>query len=272
MQTLIIKTMAETYQTLEIIREKSISTVWLNRPGVHNALDRQMISELSLALSELAADRSTRLAAIRGRGKSFCAGADIKWMKGGAGLAAEDNYREVRMLSDLYRQIYTFPKPLVTVVHGASSGGANGIVAASDIAVCSDDAVFSLSEVRLGLVPSVIAPYIIRRTGEFPARELMLTAKKIYGTEAARIGLVNRSCQLREIDQVIEDMYLQLLEGGPQALELCKKLILEVCNGVAPGDPDGYTADLLASIRVSEEGQEGMAAFLEKRKPGWHQK
>jgi methylglutaconyl-CoA hydratase len=264
--------MAENYQTLEIIKEKRITTIWLNRPAVHNALDRVMISELSIVLSRLADDRDTRLTAIRGRGKSFCAGADIKWMKGGAGRPAEENYREVRMLSDLYRQIYTFPKPTVTVVHGASSGGANGIVAASDIAVCSDDAVFSLSEVRLGLVPSVIAPYIIRRTGEFPARELMLTAKRIYGTEAARIGLVNRSCQLREIDQVLDELYLQLLDGGPEAVLLCKKLILDVCSAIPPGDPDGYTADLLARIRVSEEAQEGLAAFLEKRKPGWHEK
>lgn len=261
--------MTEKYQTTEVIREKNLATVWLNRPEVHNAFNALMILELSRALSELAQDNSARVVIIRGRGKSFCAGADIKWMKEGAGQSDEENYREALMLSDLFLLIYNFPKPLIAVVHGASTGGANGIVAASDIAICSDDTVFSLSEVKIGLVPSVIAPYIIKRTGEFPARELMLTARRIYGTEAQQLGLVNRSCQLREMDQVLDDLTGQLLEGGPEAMVLCKELIHAVCNTLPAGNQEGYTAELLARIRVSEEGQEGMAAFLEKRKPWW---
>ena len=261
--------MADTYQTIEITRQQGSATLWLNRPGVHNAFNATMISELSRAVSELGSDKSARIVIIRGRGKSFCSGADIKWMKEGAGQTARQNYEEAQMLSDCFRLIYNLPKPVIAVVHGASTGGANGIVAASDIAICSDDAVFSLSEVRIGLVPSVISPWVIRRIGEFRARELMLTAARIYGSEAAAIGLVNRSCQLRELDQVLDDLIGRLLEAGPEALVLCKELIIHVCNIPGNGERDKYTAEMLAGLRVSGEGQEGMAAFLEKRKPRW---
>jgi methylglutaconyl-CoA hydratase len=257
------------YNTIEISRGKNSATIWLNRPDVHNAFNAEMIAELSLAVSKLGNDKSLRLIIIRGRGKSFCAGADLNWLKESVTLTREQNYNEALQLSDCFYRIYSCPKPVITLVHGASTGGANGMVAASDIAICSDDAIFSLSEIKLGLVPSVISPYIIKRIGEFPARELMLTGRRITGREAAERGLVNHSCQVNEVDQALENIAAELAEGGPQALGICKRLIADVSSSLTIEESVAATSGILAEIRISEEGQEGIAAFLEKRKPLW---
>jgi methylglutaconyl-CoA hydratase len=257
------------YNTIEISGGKNNATIWLNRPDVRNAFNAEMIEELTVAVSTLGSDKSLRLLIIRGRGKSFCAGADLNWMKESITHTREQNYDEALKLSDCFYKIYSCPIPVITLVHGASTGGANGLVAASDIAICSDDAIFSLSEIRLGLVPSVIAPYIIKRIGEFPARELMLTGRRITGREAAERGLVNQSCQVNEIDQALENIVAELSECGPRALGICKQLIAEVSSRLTIEESVTATSGILAEIRISEEGQEGMAAFLEKRKPRW---
>jgi methylglutaconyl-CoA hydratase len=259
----------DSYKTIEITTERNAATIWLNRPEVRNAFNALMISEITGAFDILGEDNSVRIIIIRGKGKSFCAGADMNWMMESSSLSREDNYREALLLSECFFKIYSSHKPVLAVVHGASMGGGNGLVAASDIALCTDDTVFSLSEVKIGLVPSVIAPYIIKRIGEFPARELMLTARRISGIEAAGYGLVNHSYPAEEMDMEADLLVGQLLEGGPEALVICRKLMYDVCNNLNICNAVGKTAEMIAAIRTSEEAREGMAAFLEKRKPGW---
>lgn len=257
------------YETIDIKKEKVVATIWLNRPDIRNAFNGIMIEELTNAFEELGTDSSVRLIILRGRGKAFCAGADLNWMRQAKDDSREVNYRESLKLSECFFKIYTCEKPVITCVHGASTGGANGLVAASDIALCADDTVFSLSEVKIGLVPSVVSPYIIKRIGEFPARELMLTARRIYGIEAARRGLVNQSFPAEEVEQELAMLVKQLIEGGPEALGITKRLIFDVCNNLTIGNSVGKTAGIIADIRTSEEAQEGMSAYLEKRKPKW---
>jgi methylglutaconyl-CoA hydratase len=257
------------YKTIEIERAKAVATIWLNRPEVRNAFDNVMIADLTNAFEELGEDDSVRLVILRGRGKVFCAGADLNWMRQAKADSREVNYREALKLSECFYRIYTCEKPVITCIHGASTGGANGFVAASDIALCADDTVFSLSEVKIGLVPSVVSPYIIKRIGEFPARELMLTARRIYGIEAAQRGLVSHSFPAEELDQELGKLVEQLTEGGPEALVITKRLIFDVCNNLTICNAVGKTAEIIADIRASQEGQEGMSAFLEKRKPRW---
>ena len=257
------------YQTIEITADKSVSTIWLNRPEVRNAFNAGMVAELAESFEELGSNSSVRVIVIRGRGKAFCAGADLNWMRESVTYSREKNYREAMQLSECFYKIYSCPKPVITLVHGASTGGANGLVAASDIAISADDTVFSLSEVKIGLVPAVISPYIIKRIGEFPARELMLTAKRIHGREAAERGLVNHSYPEEELDQELAKLIEQLIEGGPGALRITKELVFDVCNNLTLSSTIEKTAGIIAEIRTSGEGQEGMSAFLEKRKPRW---
>ena len=262
----------DNFRTIEVTSGRSVSTIWLNRPEVRNAFNALMVSELSAVFKELGSDSSARVIVVRGKGKAFCAGADLNWMKEAVNYSREDNYKEALQLSALFHDIYSCPKPVISMVHGASTGGANGIVAASDIAICADDTVFSLSEVKLGLVPAVISPYVIKRVGEFPARELMLTAKRIKGEEAADRGLVNRSCPPLKLEEEVEELVAQLLEGGPSAISITKKLIYDVCNNQSLSTSIEKTAAIIADMRTSEEGLEGMAAFLEKRKTRWAEK
>lgn len=257
------------YKTLETTSEDKVFTIWLNRPDVRNAFNLDMIKELTGIFGELSADKSVRVIVLRGRGKVFCAGADLNWMLEAANYSREENYSEASMLSRCFYTIYSIPKPVISIIHGAATGGANGFVAASDIALSANDAVFSLSEVKIGLVPAVISPYIIKRIGEFPARELMLTAKRISGKEAAGIGLVNRSLPAEELDSELKQLTGQLIEGGPQALEITKRLIYDITNELSLNEAVEQTSGIIADLRASEEGREGMAAFLEKRKPRW---
>lgn len=262
----------ERFQTINLSINRSVSTIWLNRPEVRNAFNAEMINELLSALSKVEKDSQVRVIVIRGKGKVFCSGADLNWMRDAVNYSREENFREATLLSKLFGRIYACSKPVITVVHGASTGGANGLVAASDVALSADDAVFSLSEVKSGLVPAVISPYIIKRTGEFSARELMLTARRIYGKEAAERRLVNHSFPAEELDRELGETIDHLLEGGPEALKITKSMIRDVCNNWNFETAVEETAVIIADMRTSEEGQEGMTAFLEKRKPGWVEK
>ena len=206
---------------------------------------------------------------IRGRGKSFCAGVDLNWMRGVSQNSYEQNYQESLLLSKCFYSIYTCPKPTIAAVHGVALGGANGLLAACDIAYCTDDATFSLSEVKIGIVPACISPYIIKRVGEYGARELMLTGSRINGQEAERFRLVNRSVPAGNLDEAIRETVSFMRTSGPEAMRHCKELIFKVCNKLTLEEAYDYTARMIAEIRASEEGQEGMAAFLEKRKPNW---
>lgn len=259
----------KTYQTIEIIKENQLATIWLNRPEIHNAFNELMISELILAFEELKNDSNAKIVILRGRGKSFCAGADLNWMRNVASYSYEQNLTESLNLSKCFYSIYTFPKPTIAIVHGAAIGGANGLLAACDFAYCDENTTFSLSEVKIGIIPACISPYVTKRVGEYPAKELMLTGKRFKGAEAMQHKLVNKSLKSHEIDSYVEEIVTQLLTSGPDAMSHCKNLLFDLCNDWSLDEAVEKTAKIIADIRQSPEGQEGMAAFLEKRKPSW---
>lgn len=257
------------FKTIEFEKKDSIATVWLNRPEIRNAFNEVMIAELIEVFEAINAMEEVRLIMLRGRGKSFCAGADLNWMRDVVNYGYEQNYRESYQLSKCFHTIYTAAKPTIAKVHGAAIGGANGLLAACDFAYAGDETVFSLSEVKIGVVPACISPYVIKRVGEYGSRELMLTGRRFNGQEAERYKLVNKSMPYEELDKYIEEVIKLLMSSGPKAMEHCKQLIYDVSNKVNLNEALDYTARVIAEIRSSEEGQEGMASFLEKRKPNW---
>ncbi len=255
------------YKTLEKSLQNGVLTIWLNRPEVHNAFNETMLNELTESFEEAGDDIFCII--LRGRGRSFCAGVDLNWMKAVSHNSYEKNYTESLLLSRCFLTIYRCPKPTIALVHGVSLGGANGLLSACDIACCADDATFSLSEVKIGIVPACISPYVIKRVGEYGARELMLTGKRINGIEAASFRLVNHSFPAGQLEEELEALINLLRSSGPKAMSHCKQLIHEVSNNLTLMEAYDYTARMIADIRASEEGQEGMNAFLEKRKPNW---
>ena len=256
------------YTTIEATNENGIFTIWLNRPEVHNAFNSTMLKELAECFLGLQSTDAICVI-IRGRGKSFCAGADLTWMKEGAGNDYETNYQDSLLLSKCFYAIYTCPKPTIALIHGVSLGGANGLVSSCDLAYCADDATFSLSEVKIGIVPACISPYVVKRVGEFGTRELMLTGKRIKGKEAEAFHLVNKSVPADQLDATARETISHLRTSGPAAMAHGKKLIHEVTNNLTLKEAYDFTARMIGDIRASEEGQEGMNAFLEKRKPTW---
>jgi methylglutaconyl-CoA hydratase len=256
------------YQTIEVEIDNQVCTVWLNRPDKHNAFNEQMLIELTDCFEHFDLDEILCII-LRGRGKSFCAGVDLNWLKEGINNDAEQNYRESLLLSECFYTVYSCGKPTIAMVHGTALGGANGLLAACDLAYCTDDAVFSLSEVKIGIVPACISPYIIKRVGEYKARELMLTGRRFSGEEAETFHLVNKSFPPENLNIAIQEILPMLRTSGPKAMSQCKNLIFEVSNNLSLSEAYDFTARMIADLRVSEEGQEGMKAFLEKRKPGW---
>lgn len=259
----------EEYKTLEISAKNNVSTVWLNRPEIHNAFNEEMISELKYYFEDSVNDNRTRLIILRGRGKSFCAGADIKWLKSVLDYDFEKNYEEGLQLSKCLNAIYNCPLPTMAIVHGASIGGANGLLATCDFAYATHDTTFSLSEVRIGIIPAAISPYIIKRVGEFNAKELTITGKRFKGKDAEKYNLINSSLTESELEEKIKSVTNLILSGGPNAVRKGKELINHVVNNIDLNEAIEYTAKMIAEIRKSDEGQEGMNAFLEKRKPNW---
>lgn len=262
--------MNRNYTTLEIEITNQTATIWLNRPEIRNAFNEVMIGEMIKAFNEVSALEDVRVVVLRGHGKSFCAGADLNWMRGVAQYSYEQNYQESLQLSDCFFTIYNCPKPTIAVVHGAAIGGANGLLSACDMAICDDETVFSLSEVKIGIVPACISPYVIKRVGEYGAKELMLTGKRIKGPEAEHFRLVNKSLPDIELGAYLDELISLLKSSGPKAMTQCKTLIDQVSNKITLTEALSYTAHMIAEIRASEEGQEGMAAFLEKRRPKWN--
>jgi methylglutaconyl-CoA hydratase len=257
------------YNTIELIKEKDIATVWFNRPEIHNAFNQEMIAEIIQCFEHIKTDDAIRAVVIRGRGKSFCAGADLNWMRDVAKFSYHENYEESYQLSRCFYTIYTCPKPTIALVHGAAIGGANGLLASCDFAYCTNDTVFSLSEVKIGIVPACISPYIIKRTGEFTSRELMLTGLRFKGKSAEEYKLVNKSMPESDLEDKLTSILDLLRTSGPKAISHCKNLINKVVNHLSLDEALEYTAEIIADIRASEEGQEGMDAFLNKRKPNW---
>ncbi len=257
------------FQTL-IIENDIVITVWLNRPELHNAMNDVMIAEMTQVFQQIPEDKSVRLIVLRGKGKSFCAGADLNYMKSIAQFGFEENVKDGKKLAALFQTIYECPIPTLAVVHGAAYGGANGLLAACDMVMADESTNFAFSEVKLGIAPATISPFVIKRIGEFGAKELMMTGKRFKGKEAEKWKLVNHAVAEGKLEEEAERLIKQILSSGPEAVKATKILIDKVVNNEkSMKDTIGYTAKLIAQLRASDEGQEGMAAFLEKRKANW---
>ena len=253
--------------------DNGVGIITLNRPERHNAFDDALIRELSTSLVRMDTDRDVRVVVLSSTGKSFCAGADLNWMKQAAAYTTEETQRDAVQLAGMLRLLNDMKKPTVARVQGPAYGGGVGLVAACDIAIAAFDAQFALTEVRLGIVPAVISPYVLASIGERKARRYMLTAERFSAAEAYRIGLVHEIVPGEaELDEAVGEIVDALLANGPVALGECKSLIKAVANRPITQDVIIDTARRIARVRASAEGKEGMAAFLEKRKPSWIQK
>ena len=258
--------------TLQTEINQGVGTIRMNRPDVHNAFDDVLIATLSAELRRLDGLPEARVIVLSASGKSFSAGADLNWMRRMAKYSQEENLRDGMALAGLMRTLDEMRKPTIARVQGAALGGGVGLVACCDIAIASMEAVFSLSEVRLGLIPSVISPYVIAAIGEREARRYFLTAERFDAVEARRIGLVHEVVNTEALDAAVANMTAHLLKGGPQALEAAKKLIVDVSRRPMDDALLAETARRIAAIRVEAEGQEGLAAFFDKRPPAWSKK
>ncbi len=256
------------YQTILMALDRKIARITFNRPDVHNAFNAMMISEIADALDRIKSDRSVHVVVLTGKGKSFCAGADINWMREIIHYTYEQNLVESLQLAEVLHKLYTLPKPTVALVNGTAIGGGNGFLAACDIAIAAEEAKFGLSEVKIGLVPAAISPYVIRKIGESKAREYFLTGKRITALMAQEIGLINEVVPQDQLEEKVEELVGLLLTSGPEALANCKELIFRVPQ-MSLEEAKDFTARMIANLRISEEGQEGMTSFLEKRKPKW---
>jgi len=243
--------------------------VFLNRPELHNAIDSVMITELTDLMNDVAADETIRAVVIRGKGKSFSSGADLNYMQSMVNSSKRENLEDAVNLASLFNSIYNCPIPVISVAHGNVSGGANGIIAASDISICTDSTVFRFSELKLGLVPATISPYIIHRIGESLAAELIFTGRIFSGTEAYSYGLVNNSVKEVELESALLHLLDEMNSSGPIALRKTKLLIRSVSGKEIDSEIRRFTSRVFADIRISPEAREGMQAFLEKRKPAW---
>jgi len=249
---------------------RGVARLTLARPEVHNAFNDLLIAELTESLERLGADPAVRAVVLAAEGKSFSAGADLNWMKAMAGYDEAQNLADARKLSRLLWTLDRLPKPVIGRVQGAALGGGVGLVACCDIVVASRGASFTLSEVKLGLIPAAIGPYVAAAIGERACRRYFLTAERIPAEEALRLGLVHRLAEPEGLDAAIEELLAALLANGPAALAAAKDLIFAV--GARPVDAGVMeeTARRIAALRASPEGREGIGAFLEKRKPGWN--
>jgi len=256
------------YETITFDAQGPAIWVTLNRDDVRNAFNGQMLADLLDAFAAAPKVPGGRVVVLTGVGSAFCAGADLNWMRAVRDFTYEQNLEESNQVAAVMRRIYDCPLPTIARVNGPAIGGGAGLVACCDLAVAAEGARFSLSEVKLGLIPSCISPYVIRKIGEGNARELFLTGERVSAEKARAIGLVNEVTKEGELDVVVARWVNQLVTSGPVAIAKCKELIRNVPRmGLDEAGP--YTAEMIAKMRVSEEGQEGMAAFLEKRKPKW---
>lgn len=260
------------FSTLQLEHDpRGFATLWLNRPDKHNAFNAQMIRELILALDTVAADASLRFLLIRGRGKHFCAGADLAWMQQSAQLDFNTNLDDARQLAELMYNLGKLKLPTLAVVHGAAYGGALGLISCCDMALGTADAQFCLSEVRIGLTPAVISPFVVKAIGERAARRYALTAERFDGQRAHELGLLAETCASAELEQRLAHWVDNLLLNSPLAMRACKELLREVAHGETTAAVRRYCENAIARIRVSGEGQEGLRAFLEKRAPAWQE-
>ena len=255
--------------TLELESIGPVAWVWMNRPAVHNALNEGMIDELAERFLALGEDPSVRVIVLSGRGKSFSAGGDIDYMKRQGAAPGVENLAGARGLAEMFRIVATCPRPTIARVNGAAMGGGLGLVACCDIAVASDRAIFAASEVRLGLIPSTIAPYVVRAIGPRQASRLFVTGERIDAAHAQRIGLIHEVAAPDQIDAQLQSIVGNLLTGAPGAQSAAKGMIDTVVGRPITRELLEETAVAIAHRRSDPEAVEGLSAFLEKRKPDW---
>jgi len=253
----------------ELAVQDGVATVTLNRPEIHNAFDEALIAKLTETFVALDDDGDVRIVVLAGAGRSFCAGADLNWMKRMAAFGQDENLRDATALAAMLRALYALSKPTIARVHGAAYGGGVGLIAACDIAVAVPEATFALTEAKLGLIPATIGPYVIEAIGARQARRYFLTAERFGAAEALRIGLVHEVAALPQLDTRIGDLVGALRVAGPSAQLECKALIRGVAHRPIDADVISGTAGHIAAVRASPEGKEGVAAFLGKRRPAW---
>jgi methylglutaconyl-CoA hydratase len=257
------------YKNLLVDEMEGVLTVTLNRPDVHNAFNDELIAEAVGLFDNIASYPSARVVVLRGSGPNFCAGADLNWMSRMISYTRAQNFRDSSALARMYELINDCPLPVIGRIQGAAIGGGVGLVAVCDIAIASNDSKFGLSEVKLGILPAVISPYVIGKIGPSHARALFLTGERFGAERALRIGLVHRLVDSAEaLDAAVDETVAQIRTSGPEAVRECKKLIAFVATN-EPSDSIPYTIEAIANRRVSEEGQQGMQAFLKKEKPPW---
>jgi methylglutaconyl-CoA hydratase len=257
------------YETIEIRTGHGAAVLWLNRPEVRNAFNETMIAELTSAFGEIDADPAVRAVVLAGHGKAFCAGADLNWMKRMAEVDFEENRKDAAAFGAMLGRLRAMKKPTVARLHGAVFAGGMGLAAACDIAVASTDAEFCLSEVRLGLIPATIGPYVLAAMGERAAHRYFLTAERFDAAEAYRIGFVQELTQPHELDATVNEILGQLVQGAPGAHAAAKDLLRAIAHRPIDAALMGDMAARIAAARASDEGREGMRAFFEKRPPSW---
>jgi methylglutaconyl-CoA hydratase len=246
-----------------------VARVTLERPQVHNAFDEAMIAALTAALAGVDADPAVRVVVLQGAGRSFCAGADLDWMRRTAGYSEDENLADARRLAALLATLANLAKPTLARVHGNAFGGGVGLCACCDIALCSDDARFALSEVRLGLIPATIGPYVVDAIGARQARRYFLTGERFDAATAQRIGLVHEAVPAADLDARVAALVGALLEAGPHAQQEAKRLVRRVRAGAIDAAMIEDTSRHIAAVRASPEGREGIDAFLARRNPAW---
>ena len=251
------------------IDDLGVAQVRLNNPDKHNAFDDQIIDELTEAFVAIADNSNVRVMVLGSEGKSFSAGADLEWMKRMASYSYEENLRDASALALMLKTLNEIPQPTIARVQGAAFGGAVGLVSCCDMAVAASAASFSLSEVKIGLVPATISPYVIAAIGQRAVRRYFVTAERFDAHRAMEIGLVNEVVDAEQLDQEIDRLIDALLANGPEAIIAAKRLVFDIAGKPIDQQLIDSTCETIAAIRVSEQGQEGLQAFLEKRKPHW---
>lgn len=254
---------------LQQVCDGGVATVTLNRPEVRNAFNDEVIAEMTACFAALGARDDVRCIVLAAHGSAFCAGADLNWMKRMAGYTRDENLADAAALAEMLRVIATCPKPTIARVQGDVYAGGTGLVAACDMAVSVDTAGYCLSEVKLGLIPATVSPYVVRAMGARAAHRYFLTAERFSAAEALRIGFVHAVVSADALDATVDGLVTNLLNAGPQALRGCKKLLQDVAGQPITPELVQMTVQGIADIRVSPEGREGVQSFLQKRKPAW---
>ncbi len=256
------------YETLTTIKKDDVATVALNRPDVHNAMNEQLMTELTSCFKELAHDTSLDVIILTGNGKSFCAGADLTWMKRMVNYSKQDNKKDSHFLLDMYETIYSCPKPVIGRINGHAFGGGIGLLAICDVTIAVAEVKFAFSEVKLGIIPAVISTFVAPRMRPADMRRFFITGERFDADVAHRIGLIDMVVPTEKLDEAVNSCVEQIRSSGPIAINEVKHLMKNFFE-MEPKKYKEFTIEKISELRVSPEGQEGMNAFLEKRKPHW---